>query len=170
MILFGVLAVVIAIALLSFIDRIRYKQLSPKELAEIHDELKRRLQNPDFDSIEKHFGHTFPETLKSLYADSDEILSMNFSVAKNEGMKGKDRFSIASFEPADMKNIDKAWLGCAKYFCFANDLFENGYLVDPTLEDPPVKFHDLEKGTIKEICPSLSEFLTWPKFDEFAKE
>ena len=165
-----ILTLIVAVSFLSIIDRIRYKLPSPKELAKIQQELKERLLNPEFKEIETHFGHSFPSDLKALYKDKTEILRMDFSVAQNEGMKGKDRFYVCSFDPADMQNVGNTYLACEKYFCFANDGCGNSYMIDPKLVDPPVKFHDLEEGKIETICPSLSEFLSWPKFDEFAKE
>lgn len=167
-IVMGVVILVLAVFLLSLVDRYRYPQLSRKERERIQQELKDRLLNPDFESVEKHFEHSIPAALRSLYEDRDAILQMEFSTAKDAGVNERGRFYISSFEPMDMKNVNNSYIACEKYFCFANDGCGNSYMVDPGLSDPPVMFHNFEELKIEAVGSSLSEFLSWPKFNEFA--
>jgi hypothetical protein len=155
--------IVLAIFVLWIIDRIHCQKLSPEEIAEGVRRFIWRLENPDFNAIEAHYGHSFPEGLKLLYQNKEEVMRNEFEVASSSDSPEKDRWYIAFYEPADMDTVKGAWSGCEKYFSFANDGCGNDYFIDPTIDDPSVKFYDHETGEIEHVCDTFSEFMKWER-------
>ena len=88
-IIFGILALLLAISILSIIDRYRYPQIHGKELQKLIKELEERLLNPDYESVEKHFGHSLSPSLRALYEDKETILKYEFSTVKE-----KDHYKV----------------------------------------------------------------------------
>lgn len=127
---------------------------------------RERLQNPDIAALEKHFGYPFPSALRSLYGNQEELVRGDFDVAATADATGADWRFIAYYLPADEESVKYPWPGLEKYFAFADDGLGNGYLVNPTDDDPPVFYHDHEEGALEEICEHLSEFMKWPRRSE----
>jgi len=146
---------------------IRDRVVTPtrKEMDEYSHRFKERLRQPNLDAVAKHFGCSLPRALVALYQDQVELMRANFEVAPSAGASKSVRWFIAFYEPADAESTQLSWPGCEKYFPFANDGCGNDYLVDPTLDDPPVKFHDHETGEMSHVCNTLSQFLAWPRLE-----
>ena len=158
-----VLMIGIAALLLRLIDRYRYPKISTEEIAEQSRGFMRRLENPDFESVERHFGRPFPKWIRSLYLNKDEIIRNEFEVAPCAESPQAERWYVAFYLPADNEGLKYPWPGCEKLFAFASDGCGNYYLCDPTTDDPPVLFHDHETGEISRVCEHFSEFLSWPR-------
>lgn len=157
------LFIVLPVLLLWLRDRLCNRWPSPSEIEEINRRFKERRLNPDFATIEAHFNHRFPEALRQLYNNKEEILRHDFEVIAPESATPPSCWYIAYYQPADMENICDAWPGREAFYPFADDGGGNGYLVDPTLSDPPVLFHDHDTGELVRVAERASEFLKWPK-------
>ena len=112
-----------------------------------------RLQAPDFDAIEDHFGVTMPPALKDFYAS--DLVTEGCDLKING-----DDWSIAFFEPLDEDSLRESWPGCEQFVSFANDGCGNEYVFDPRTETKAVRFHDHETGELCDVTPTLDEFLT----------
>lgn len=163
----GILSVIAFIGLcclgLWIADRFRYPKLTPEERAEHARRYRERLHTPDFEVLEAHFGYTFPSALKALYADTEELNRFDFEVAESPDSPEDERWYIAFYEPADAEALRYRWGGTEQYFAFADDGCGNGYMVDPSLDDPEVLFHDHETDEFTPVCDSLTKFLSWAK-------
>jgi hypothetical protein len=126
---------------------------------------KERLRQPNLDAVAKHFGCQLPRALVGLYQNQTELVRGDFQVAPSVDASKDERWYIGFYEPADAESLEDSWPGSEKYFLFANDGCGNDYLIDPALEDPPVKFHDHETGEISHVCDTLSQFMTWPRIE-----
>ena len=138
-----------------------------RSFEEIEADSKRhldRLLNPDFAALEKEFGCSFPQELKRLYSDKDELKRENFEV-RPPGAKNSDAHFIAFYKPADIQSVRDGWEDCKGCFSFATDGCGNEYLVDPKQADPEVFFYDHEGGKRTKVADKLSTFLSWPKND-----
>lgn len=151
----------LAVFILWIIDAVMGIRKSPKEIAKDTKRFVERLKNPDFDVIETHFCHSFPKDLKLLYKNEKEILRDEFELAPLLDSPDSERYYIAFYEPADMGSVVDFDGG--KYFTFANDGCGNCYIIDPILDDPPVRFYDHETGDIDKVCDKLSEFMNWKR-------
>ena len=136
---------------------------SKKQMGEYSRRFLQRLRQPDFPALENHFGCTMPAPLRALYGDEVEFLRSNFTVAPAATTPEAERWFIADYQPADLQSARDAWPGLERLFAFADDGSGNGYLIDPHLPDPPVLLNDHETGEATQTCPSLSEFMRWPR-------
>jgi hypothetical protein len=98
---------------------------------------QQRLQNPNFEELEKLWGHSFPASLKAFYQDKETIVQEDFKVVLKTLVD--DELTIEGFEPADAKNEPSQPLGD---FTFALGYGKGGepysYDIDPRLDDPEV--------------------------------
>jgi len=118
-----------------------------------------RLSNPDFDGLEKHFGHPLPPGLRALYANRQEISSEEIEISGMDAAGKEMAWHIAFYQPADLENVQEAWPDTKDVFEFANDGCGNGYTIDPRLDDPPVMFYDHETGEWEQVAESFSRFM-----------
>ena len=138
-------------------------------------EFKQRLQHPQFEDLEKHFGRPLPAAYKRLYRDPNRVLLTDF-LAYAPGSKDGDRaWPIASFLPADPTTLAEAWPSLGENnLPFACDdvgdpyyvpLGQNGQIhqVDQadSLDGPVWYFHH-EGGAREQVNESLVDFLSWP--------
>lgn len=151
-------------------DRIRYPKLMPEQRAEHARRFRERLHNPNFELLEAHYACEFPAALKALYANAEELNRGDFEVAESPDASEDKRWYIAFYEPADAEALAHQWLGTEQYFEFANDGCGNGYMIDPSLPDPEVLFHDHETGEFTPVCDSLANFLSWPRIEIPARD
>ena len=134
--------------------------MGPKKDVKLETEMfLTRLANPDFPALEVHFGCTFPESLRALYADKDLIKRDNLEATPEESDDGEPVF-IAFFEPADMETVKCASANTEPYFTFADDGCGNPYMCDPRKPDPEVYFFDQETGEKTLLHRSLKAFLS----------
>jgi hypothetical protein len=119
-----------------------------------------RLRSPHLDALEAHFGSRLPSSLRDLYANPDEVMLTDMEVVPSSGA---DPIYICFYNPADGEDLPNPWPGCERYFAFADDGSGNELMVDPTLDDPPVLWHDHETGEIKTVAPRMSEFMKWAR-------
>lgn len=154
------LVLVLGILLLNdrFIRRSRKKKKSAAEM-----EFEQRVKEPKFDELEKHFGRAFPQCIKALYDNSDEISRQNFQVIAKLANDDETIWNIAYYEPADLQSILDGWEGTKEVFEFANDGCGNIYALDPLLDNPPVMFRDHEIGEWEKVSDSFSQFMSMPR-------
>lgn len=160
----------IPVAIFFFVRHIRksFRRPSQHEVEENSRQFLEQLQKPNFAALEQHFGHSFSTALKSLYANQKELLRGEFQVAESIDAEDDERWYIAFYLPANEETLKSMWPGLEKYFAFADDGCGDEFLVDPTLDDPPVLFHDHETGEIEKVCDQFSEFMAWPRRESTA--
>jgi hypothetical protein len=158
-----ILGIFVVLPLLILWIRDKIAKPSRKQIDDYSRRFKERLSQPHLDEVAKHFGCALPQALIALYQNQEEVMRDNFEVAPSPDAPEGSRWFISFYEPADAQSTRDVWPGCEKYFQFANDGCGNGYLVYPTLEDPPVNFHDHETGEITHVCDTLSQFMAWPR-------
>jgi hypothetical protein len=141
------------------------ERMSKAQVEEESRKFIHRLLHPDLAAVESHFGFPLPEALRKLYSDQTELMRGNFNVAQNPEADEGGRWAIAFYQPADEEAISTTWPGLEAYFAFADDGCGNGYVIDPKEKDPPVLFHDHETGELTLVCPSVSEFMLWPRME-----
>ena len=161
--IFGLAAVFIGLPLAILFLRDRLSRPSRKAIQDYSRKFEERLANPDFPSLERHFGHPLPAALRALYLDPVERMRDQFEVAPSANAPRGERWPIAFYQPADAESLRDMWPGTEERFAFADDGCGNGYLVDPRQGDPPVFFHDHETGELEPVCDRLSEFMKWPR-------
>jgi len=150
---------VVAGFLLFLNDRIFHRRPRKQKANASSKLFEERLKKPDFEALEKHFGRSFPQGIKALYGNPQEILRENFEVVASQGSGQEKTWSIAFYEPADLEHIREAWPDTKEVFEFANDGCGNGYTIDPKLDNPPVMFFDHETGEWETVASSFSEFM-----------
>lgn len=157
-----VVLVQLALLLVWVANKFIFKRRSFEEQEAESKRFLNRLMNPNFAALEKEFGGAFPEALKRLYSDKEELKRDNFEITP-PGKKADEAHFIAFYEPADLESVLDGWEDCKGYFSFANDGCGNGYIVDPRQPDPEVYFFDHEGGERTKVADNLSTFLSWPK-------
>lgn len=160
------LAALIGLTFLIILTQHYFATPSKKQLQEYARGFLLRLQNPDFDAIEKHFGCPLPQVVRALYRDKTEIMRSDFFVAREVDSPEEDRWYIGFYQPADAKSLQERWPGTEQYFAFADNGCGDSYLVDPRQPDPPVFFHYHETGEIDPVCDHFTEFMDWPRLEE----
>ncbi|MCP4712604.1 MAG: hypothetical protein GY869_28600 [Planctomycetes bacterium] len=113
-------------------------RLSPQEVEKRRRRYQERLLNPDFDALERYYGHPLPRAIKDLYEDQEELFRQDFKVAESTDTHELDRYTILRYHPADMESLSEAWSGCEEYFAFASDSLGNTYMIKPDCDDPAV--------------------------------
>ena len=151
------------IAILSVRDW--FESPSKQELEDASRQFIERLENPDFAAVEKYFGCPLPDCVRALYADRKELLRSDFEVAAGNDADPDDRWYIAFYCPADAQTMRDCWPGIEHLFAFADDGGGDGYLIDPTQDDPAVLHHCHETGDVEVVCDRFTEFMKWPRKD-----
>lgn len=153
-ILLGIVAV-IAIAVITcwLWDRVTLGPNKP----ESQEEYNRRLLNPDFAALERHFGCTIPQAIRDLYADSELILKKDLLIRS-----GNEEFEIDYFTPADVEGAESWWPAEQRKFILADTGFGDPYYVELSLTQPNplpvyVLYHD--GGDTFKVTDSLEEFV-----------
>jgi len=124
---------------------------------------RHRMNNPEFEALEKYFAHSLPPSLRELYVDSDLINSENISIKVPNLLEKEPECFIAFFEPATSEACESHWPGCEGLFAFANNGLGDQYLVDPRQPDPEVVYYLHETGKKKSLGVTLSQFLSAPR-------
>lgn len=159
---YTVAVLVLMAGLLALNDWIR-RGSRKKKPAAATNLFEQRLKNPKFEELEKHFRRPFPQGIKALYSNPDEIQKENFQVIA-ESADGKETiWSIAYYQPADLENVRDASSKTNEVFEFANDGSGNGYTIDPLLDDPPVMFDDHETGEWDKVADTFAKFMAMPR-------
>jgi hypothetical protein len=129
-------------------------------------EFQRRLQQPQFDDVERHYGRRLPEAFQRLHRDSQQVSRSDF-VLSPPGSKPEDRaWHVASFLPADAKTLTDSWSELGKdNLPFACDEVGDPYYVPldqaTNLDGPVWQFHH-DGGDREHVADSLADFLSWP--------
>jgi hypothetical protein len=158
-----IIGIFVALPVALLLARDWFTRPSKKKMEEYSRQFLERLHHPDFAAVEKYFGRPLPACLQALYADRQEVLRGDFEVAAAPDAPPEDPWHVAFYQPADEQSARDAWPGLEKYFAFADDGCGNGYLIDPTDDDPPVLFHDHETGELSRVCERFTEFMRWPR-------
>ena len=124
----------------------------------------RRLLNPDFAEVERHFGCRIPAAIRELYTDSELILKKDFLIRPTRAVEGGEEFDIAHFVPADAEQVDSFWPAQEKKFAIADTGFGDPYYVELSLLQPDplpvyVLYHD--GGETLKVCDSLEAFIEY---------
>jgi hypothetical protein len=141
-------------------DKLFSRPPTPEEAQANAERFQKRLASPDLDAVAKHFDCRLPHALRDLYNNPKELALSDVEVLPPDG---GDPIYICFYNPADADSLQSPWPGCEKHFAFADDGCGNELLVDPTLDDPPVLWHDHETGEIETVAPSMSEFMKWKR-------
>lgn len=131
-------------------------------VAAIWEASERRRTHPDFDGLEKHFGHPLPASFRALYQDHELILSHDLLVRVPDPIEQEDECYIAWFLPADVENLRDPWPGCEGLFPFAENGAGDRFLIDPAQADPEVLYYP-ETGERRGMGVTLSAFLAAPR-------
>lgn len=151
----GLLAVVaLAIAICWLWDRVTRGPWS-------QEEYDRRLLNPDFAALERHFECTMPQAIREFYADSELILKSDFLI-RSRNAPEVEEFDIACFVPADAEQMETWWPPAERKFIIANSVCGDPYYVELPLTQPNplpvyVLYHD--GGDTFNVADSLEEFM-----------
>ncbi len=162
------IGIFIGLPLVILLIRDRFSQHSNKVVVDNSNRLDQRLLNPDFAALEQHYDHALPAALVAIYKDDQEVIRGDFYVAPSADPSEEHRWYVAFYMPADLSSVKDAWPGTERFFAFADDGCGNGYLIDPTLDDPEVLFHDHETGELTPVASRLSEFMKWPRVETTA--
>jgi len=162
---FWIVFLMLGLPILILWIRDKISEPSQEEMEEYSRRFRERLMNPDFEAVAKYFRHTLPQAIVELYQNQEELMRGDFKIALSKDSSEDEQWYIGFYMPADAEAVQLTWPGVEKFFAFANDGCGNDYIVDPTLDDPPVKFHDHETGEIIHVCDTLSQFMTWSKFE-----
>jgi hypothetical protein len=156
-------AVALAFGFLWLRDKVFHPRPTSAEVEAANKRFEERLLNPDLTALEAHFRCAMPHALRDLYANRDEILRGDFELVSAGARQESQPWFVAFYQPADVEHVGEAWPGTEEMFEFANDGCGNGYLIDPRVSDPPVKFHDHETGETERVADSLTAFLAMPR-------
>jgi hypothetical protein len=159
-----IIALFIGVPVAIVLARDWFTRPSKEKLEELSRQFTERLQHPDFPAVERHYGHPLPKAVQLLYADLEELLRADFETAAVPDAPAESRWYVAFYRPADGESARDTWPGLEKYFAFAEDGCGNGYLIDPTVDDPAVLFHDHETGEISRVCDRFTDFMRWPRW------
>jgi len=137
----------------------RLRALAPLEVARF----LRRLQTPDFDGLEIHFGHPLPASIRALYADHELITRQCVIIGVPNPESDEGECFIDHFVPADLESLAYPWPGTEQFFRFADNGAGDVYLIDPTQADPEVIYylHEIEKKV--PLGVPLSAFINAPR-------
>ena len=155
------ITVILAVAVLRLKDL--WFEPSHEQVDEASRLFRKRLQSPDFATVERHFGHPLPECLLQLHSDKQELLQSDFFVASTKDTVENECWEIAYYQPLDGQSIRESWHRMGDYFAFASDGFGNDYLIDPKENDPAVLFYEHERGELTRVCDRFTEFMKWPR-------
>jgi hypothetical protein len=158
-IVYVLVTVGLAFAFLFLRDLIFNRPPSKETVAAFAKRFEERLRKPDFEGLERHFGHSLPQGLKVLYKNQEEVLTGDFELIANHDNNETNIWYIAYYQPVDLLNVKDACPDTKQVFEFANDGCGNGYTIDPKLKDPPVIFYDHETGKWRKVANSFSEFM-----------
>jgi len=141
-----------------------------RELAEF----RRRLQQPQFDDMERHYGRTLPEAFKRLHRDSQRVSRADFVLSPPGSKPGNRDWPVASFLPADTKTLAETWSELGKNnLPFACDEVGDPYYVPldqaTNLDGPVWQFHH-DGGDREQVADSLADFLSWPTHPDASAE
>ncbi|MEX2027287.1 MAG: SMI1/KNR4 family protein [Pirellulaceae bacterium] len=125
-------------------------------------EYDRRLLNPDFAALERHFGCNIPQAIRELYADRDLILKRDFLIPLPRVPEGMEECDIGFFVPADVEGAKSWWPAEDKKLILADTGFGDPYYVELSLKQPNplpvyVLYHD--GGDTFKVADSLEEFI-----------
>jgi hypothetical protein len=133
------------------------------ESAFASERFRKRIESPDLEALERHFGHPLSASLRALYADRRLIMSQDVVVAvANPLERSKDSY-IAWFEPADAEALGSPMPGCEGLFPFAGNGAGDQFLVNPTHPDPEVLYYLHETGEKASLGVPLSAFMAAPR-------
>lgn len=152
LILFG------SVAVISLHDRSQKKFLANQAAASA--QRQRRMDNPDFEGLERYFGRSLPAGFRRMYEDSELINSTDLLIGVANPLEETDDCYIAWFEPADTDTAASVWKGCEGLFPFANNGAGDSFMVDLRQADPDVIYHLHETNERKAIGVTLSAFLS----------
>lgn len=148
-------------------DRYRFPRRSKNDHRIAAERFQNRLRNPDLDAVAAHYGTYISRALRSLYSNLNELTRTDFDVIPPDGA---DPIQIFSYNPADDENLHSVWPGCEKFYAFADDGGGNELLVDPTLDDPPIWWHNHETGELEMVAARMSEFMKWERCEHAADQ
>ncbi len=163
------LFLVVPLAILSIYSHFAARRARASHARELA-EFRRRLRQPQFDELERHFGRPMPEAFQNLHRDSQRVSRTEFVVSP-PGSEPDDRaWPVASFLPADKKTLADSWSELGKdNLPFACDEVGDPYYVPldqaTNLDGPVWQFHH-DSGDREHVADSLAEFLTWPSRPE----
>lgn len=166
-IIVGIWSVVILVAIPGALLYANYRMTAStkKETEEYQRKIRESTANPDFDGFEAHYGYPLPAPLRELYRRSEEVGREDFHVAPSEESPKDERRFIAFYNVLGSVHWNISRPGCERLHQFADDGSGNGYLIDPSHEDPAVMLRSAQTGRIKKICDSLAEFMRWPRLE-----
>lgn len=142
------------------------RQPSKEETEALVQQFMDLMVTPDYEGLERHYGHKVSDTIRQLYDNHEEMLREDFSIVVSLSGKPAEEWYIAGYEPADVGGIQSSsnyTSALDRYLPIASDGMGNYYIIDIRLEDPPVYFYDHETGQQEPVCNSITEFLSLPR-------
>jgi hypothetical protein len=124
---------------------------------------QKRMENPDFAGLEKHFGCTLPASFRSMYQDQELINSTDLLIGVPNPLENCNESYIHRFKPADIETASRVWRGCEGLFPIANNGAGDEFMVDLRRSDPDVVYYLHETKERKALGVTLSAFLTAPR-------
>jgi hypothetical protein len=147
------------LGLVYLFDWVRFRSMQNRRVA-VQEQERRRLFNPKFKEIEEFFASPLPLDLRRLYESKKLIVRCDFTVRVDNDLE----CYISHFLPCDVEaamKIGEALPACKRLFSFASDGGDIVYLINPTLEDPPVMIYDAEDNEIVEVASHFSKFIQY---------
>ena len=123
--------------------------------------LHRRLLNPDFDLILRHFGAPISAPLRELYSDTTELV--RDCVFKKHGPGEDDGLFAAWYIPLDEEALAEQWHRGEGRFDFADDGTASRLSVDPTDGAAEIFLFQHEDQTFHPTGVKMCDFLKLPE-------
>jgi hypothetical protein len=156
----GILATIIA-AIMWVQSRLQKERRSSAAAAA--EGYKKRLMNPDFAALEKHFCTPLPASFRTMYQNLELINSDDLLIEIPNPAERSRECYVAWFMPADVESAQDPWPGCEGLFPFADNGAGDEFLVDLRQADPEVIYHTHENDKSQGLGVSLSTFLVAPR-------
>ena len=127
-------------------------------------EFETALLAPDFATLERTFGAPAPPPLRALYADRELLSRSDVLIGVPNPAERSAECYVAFFEP--LTGEASGWPATERLVAIANNGAGDVYVVDPTVQDPPVSYVQHEVGTVVPLGVTLSQWLAAPRRDQ----
>jgi hypothetical protein len=120
--------------------------------------------HPDWQLVERHYGVTMPDLLKSFYADPNKVLQSDFDLETPNPVEGLHRIHVCTFTPINEGSIE-AFPGFERFMEVASDGGEGLYFFDPKDSEPEVVLFVMDGYDLHPTGLSLRQVLESPRLE-----
>ncbi len=142
----------------------RADRRATERAAQASREFEAALLAPDYAALERRFGAPAPPPLRALYSDRELLGRSDVLIGVPNPAERSAECYVAFFEP--LTGQASGWPATERLVAIANNGAGDVYLVDPTVQDPPVSYLQHEAGTLVPLGVTLSQWLAAPRRDQ----